>query len=245
MKKTYVFGVVALVVLGGSLLVSTAGGERKVPPPVAACTDEALMCPDGSGVGRSGPQCTFSPCTDHDSFTGVVDSSGDVYRLLMPAPSNGNGATYVLSLDPSAAPISQSLVGKRVTVTGHFTEGNTLKLSHIEAVTGPAADVTRGEVAVGETLYVNGVKITLNDVTQDNRCPVGVQCIVKGSVTVSVTLKSDTDRETKSMNSDDKPVGFDSYLISIVGVTPAHAAGTTTDKADYKVQFKVVPTSAQ
>ena len=35
------------------------------PPPNSngvACTQEALMCPDGSFVGRTGPNCEFSPC---------------------------------------------------------------------------------------------------------------------------------------------------------------------------------------
>lgn len=27
-----------------------------------ACTQEAMLCPDGSSVGRSGPNCEFSPC---------------------------------------------------------------------------------------------------------------------------------------------------------------------------------------
>ena len=29
-----------------------------------ACTMEAKICPDGSGVGRSGPNCEFAPCPD-------------------------------------------------------------------------------------------------------------------------------------------------------------------------------------
>lgn len=29
-----------------------------------ACTMEAKICPDGSGVGRSGPNCEFTPCPD-------------------------------------------------------------------------------------------------------------------------------------------------------------------------------------
>jgi hypothetical protein len=28
----------------------------------AICTMEALVCPDGSEVGRAGPNCEFSPC---------------------------------------------------------------------------------------------------------------------------------------------------------------------------------------
>ncbi len=31
-------------------------------PPAVACTTEAKMCPDGSGVGRTGPNCEFAPC---------------------------------------------------------------------------------------------------------------------------------------------------------------------------------------
>jgi len=27
-----------------------------------ACTQEAKLCPDGSAVGRSGPNCEFTPC---------------------------------------------------------------------------------------------------------------------------------------------------------------------------------------
>ena len=36
-------------------------------PPVraeqaVACTEEAMLCPDGSSVGRTGPNCEFAPC---------------------------------------------------------------------------------------------------------------------------------------------------------------------------------------
>ena len=30
--------------------------------PATECTDEAKACPDGSSVGRTGPGCTFAPC---------------------------------------------------------------------------------------------------------------------------------------------------------------------------------------
>lgn len=31
-------------------------------PEQTACTLEAKICPDGSSVGRSGPNCEFAPC---------------------------------------------------------------------------------------------------------------------------------------------------------------------------------------
>lgn len=32
------------------------------PPGGAMCTTEAKICPDGTGVGRTGPDCAFAPC---------------------------------------------------------------------------------------------------------------------------------------------------------------------------------------
>jgi hypothetical protein len=32
------------------------------PPPIRACTQEAKICPDGSAVGRQGPNCEFAAC---------------------------------------------------------------------------------------------------------------------------------------------------------------------------------------
>jgi len=29
---------------------------------MVACTEEAKICPDGTAVGRTGPDCTFAPC---------------------------------------------------------------------------------------------------------------------------------------------------------------------------------------
>lgn len=35
---------------------------RPVPKPPVACTMEAKICPDGTGVGRTGPNCEFAAC---------------------------------------------------------------------------------------------------------------------------------------------------------------------------------------
>ena len=54
------------IVLGFILLVIGVVGVlyyAKVPiPPVVACTQEAMQCPDGSYVGRTGPNCSFAAC---------------------------------------------------------------------------------------------------------------------------------------------------------------------------------------
>jgi hypothetical protein len=48
-----------------------------------ACTTEAKICPDGSAVGRTGPNCTFAACSDTSSST-----STDVPATI-PGPDSG------------------------------------------------------------------------------------------------------------------------------------------------------------
>jgi len=42
-----------------ALTIALAGCVKAKP---AACTMEAKLCPDGTAVGRSGPNCEFAPC---------------------------------------------------------------------------------------------------------------------------------------------------------------------------------------
>ncbi|MCA9361817.1 hypothetical protein KC906_00430 [Candidatus Kaiserbacteria bacterium] len=37
---------------------------QSAPGELVACTMDAKMCPDGSFVGRTGPNCEFSPCPE-------------------------------------------------------------------------------------------------------------------------------------------------------------------------------------
>jgi hypothetical protein len=39
-----------------------SGCVRSTTPPITGCTLEAKVCPDGSAVGRTGPNCEFAPC---------------------------------------------------------------------------------------------------------------------------------------------------------------------------------------
>ena len=51
------YGVKGIFTITGSLVV--AGEEAPAP---VACDGDAKLCPDGSSVGRSGPQCEFAAC---------------------------------------------------------------------------------------------------------------------------------------------------------------------------------------
>ncbi len=92
---------------------------------------------------------------------------------------------------------------------------------------------------VGQTLLINGVNITLNKIVSDNRCPADVTCIVAGAVTANVTLQSDTNKDTKDIQSDDKGMAFDSFLVSITKVSPSPISTEKTTSSDYILTFKV------
>lgn len=58
--KELLLGIIVLIVLGiGSVLYSTVMNEDRGQ---TACTLEAKQCPDGSFVGRTGPNCEFAAC---------------------------------------------------------------------------------------------------------------------------------------------------------------------------------------
>jgi DNA-binding beta-propeller fold protein YncE len=54
-------GVALLVIIGaGGVFIFTLKNE----PTQIACTQEAKLCPDGSAVGRTGPNCEFAKCPE-------------------------------------------------------------------------------------------------------------------------------------------------------------------------------------
>lgn len=56
------------------MLILTLGCTQQTPPMNnTACTQEAKVCPDGSSVGRTGPNCEFAPCPQ------IVGNDSDVH----------------------------------------------------------------------------------------------------------------------------------------------------------------------
>lgn len=51
----------------------------KPEEPVAGCTEEAKVCPDGSTVAREGPDCEFPACPGEDEDAAAEDpEAGDM-----------------------------------------------------------------------------------------------------------------------------------------------------------------------
>lgn len=59
-KVTLLLLVLALILLG--LVIAFIPKKQTDNPETVACTLEAKICPDGTAVGRVGPQCEFAAC---------------------------------------------------------------------------------------------------------------------------------------------------------------------------------------
>lgn len=201
------------------------------------CTMEALQCPDGSYVGRQGPQCAFAACPDQSSYTGTLRQSPAGFDLLMASPEGGGQeVSYAMPLTIKVSNVLGQIVGKKVQVFGSFSAGNTLLVDHLEELA--ESDPSLGEAGVGQTAFVNGVKITVNSIVEDSRCPESVQCIRAGTVTANVTMQSDTDRETADLASD-RTLPFDSYRISLEKIVPPRDTARPESR-EYVLTFRVV-----
>jgi hypothetical protein len=238
----YTIGLVLIAAAWGVYLFTTASKTRS--DPMVACTADALLCPDGSGVGRSGPDCTFAPCPDQGSFTGELVQQGEQFVLSIPSLQNvGTGVTYALPLLLTDAHDARSLLGRIVTVTGTFTAGTTLSVATLVPAAGQPSEagVAQGTLAVGGSRLIGAVRVTLEEIVADSRCAVDVQCIQAGAARMRVTLTSDTDQQTITMSSDEGPHPFDSYTVSISDVSPAPVSTLPLTVSDYRVTFTVAP----
>jgi hypothetical protein len=69
-----------LILIAGVIFVSFQQQEING----VACTQEARLCPDGSAVGRTGPNCSFAPCPTTQTQTNPPTS---VFPSPTPAPT--------------------------------------------------------------------------------------------------------------------------------------------------------------
>ena len=73
---------IAAAALGGGYLVYTTKNSNPPNPsnpPKTACTQEAKICPDGTSVGRTGPNCEFAPCPTPESTSSADLSTWKTY----------------------------------------------------------------------------------------------------------------------------------------------------------------------
>lgn len=220
--------------------------SNRPTPPVFACTMDALVCPDGSAVGRTGPNCAFAACPTGGRISGTFVTKNGSSTLTVLA-EGGLAAENIVPLDLHGVDVPPGLTGKHVTLEGVYQSGNTFVVSAFIMPTSTAtssAPATSGSpingvaLSIGESRAIGGVNITLNRIVSDSRCPVDVRCIQAGSLTVNLTLQGELDTETADVSSQ-SPHQFGSYLVSITKISPEKKSSTAYDPSSFRVSFSV------
>lgn len=141
--------------------------------------------------------------TTQTSLKGILRQDSYGFNLLTEAPEGSPDVSSSLSLTIKVSNALKDLVGKRVEVVGTLGDNHVFTVSELNPLSGNEGDATLGTVEVGKSVFINGVRITLN-------------YLVSGATTANVTLKSDTDTDTVFLNYDKPPTAFDSFHVSII-----------------------------
>jgi hypothetical protein len=92
LKIIYILVAIVVVISLAQFFIKPEVVEEVIipEPEITACTKDAMMCPDGSYVGRSGPDCQFV-CPDLPEVPADVQAhindKADMIVLSVPAPN--------------------------------------------------------------------------------------------------------------------------------------------------------------
>ena len=116
MKKEQGFILPIIIVVLVIAVLGTAGyfayKQYSAPKPVA-CTQEAKLCPDGSSVGRTGPNCEFAQCPDQTASWKTYTNEKYGFEFKLPDSFTGsaiNDEPYLFSFRTEGWPYLTLLV---------------------------------------------------------------------------------------------------------------------------------------
>ncbi len=141
------------------------------PPQQAACTLEAMLCPDGTSVGRSGPNCSFAPCpspreaSSSADFSNWIMYSDKEYSINLLYPPSWSLVKPDYALDKPTIRLRKTLSEKNKYPTELYI-GDNLVYSTSGALCANQGcdDVGKTEVTVNQKLIpVKIVRATLNN----------------------------------------------------------------------------------
>jgi hypothetical protein len=140
--KIALFSVLGVVLVGGLVFAGIQVGETsrsKTPAPnnfptnspEKACSTEAKICPDGSAVGRTGPNCEFAPCptqvtqdetANWKTYTNTQYNYQISYPLNFAAVTNKESSIPGILVSNSDKTITIALTAPTGTLSGNASE---------------------------------------------------------------------------------------------------------------------------
>ncbi len=172
MKTKLLLFLLAIIILAGVFLSFNKTSIKDInlglnKPSNTICTEEAKMCPDGTYVGRTGPNCEFAICP-----LPVVNNPEDV---------KDGGEIYACTMDAKMCP-DGSYVGR---------SGPKCEFAACPSTQIPDDQIDHAEYLphkINTTAVYNGVSITPLKIVEDSRCPQNVQCVWAGRLVVLTKL---------------------------------------------------------
>jgi hypothetical protein len=97
------------------------------------------------------------------------------------------------------------------------------------------------DVGKQKTAKKSRLKIKFLEVTEDSRCPTGVDCIWAGNAKIKVKIVGSHSSQIFEFNTNMGPKGdiFDGWAITIDKLTPYPQANKEIDKKCYRVEFAI------
>jgi hypothetical protein len=186
-----------------------------------ACTQDAKICPDGSAVGRTGPNCEFATCPG----AGAVAKASVATQTVSPESSQGvvsSGVVSVATGGGGAIPISKGYA--RISVS---TPGGCGPNADPRCL-GPPAFSKEYKIGVGREENILGLTIKLLNILEfesvpsqatfhvyleKSECPEGCACDPSGGVacpaqTIGVEVQSSQGVKRISVESVEGKVSF-------------------------------------
>lgn len=90
---------------------------------------------------------------------------------------------------------------------------------------------------LGETVAVDGPRITPLEVLEDSRCPMNARCVWAGQVRLKVRVHLGARDEERELTTN-KPVPVADGTLELVEVQPDRVAGETLDPKNYRFGFR-------
>jgi len=186
MKRISIPLLFIFLMTGGALTL--AGCQKPEVKKPVACTEEAKLCPDGSAVGRTGPDCAFAACPqakipDVEPITPKPPFVTPKPPIMNPKPT-GNAADNTV---PFGKPVTL-----RVADMLAFPDGLVLTLKEIGDSRCPAGVqcIWQGELAPTLIATANGTsdEIRLGTVRQTKTSLKGHTFSLEGATEETATI---------------------------------------------------------
>jgi hypothetical protein len=99
------------------------------------------------------------------------------------------------------------------------------------------------EIKAAELVAIQGLRITFDGVSEDSRCPTGMQCVWAGDAAATFTLeKPPAAAEQRTLHTNgrfERQTDFDNFVVRLEDLKPYPREGVEIEPADYRAALVV------